>query len=271
MTAMALGERSALSPASVARFGDGGRGAVDDSVAVEAPVAFVYNCEPHAVMMASPADLEDFAYGFSIAEGVVAGAAEIASVKTAAKGPGASLSIEIPKARAQALGGRKRNLEGRTGCGLCGIAEIEQALRPLPVLAGGPAVAAAAIVRAVAALPREQRLNAATGAVHAAAFADRDGRLLVVREDVGRHNALDKAIGAAARRGLDPASGFAVVTSRCSMEMVQKAATFGCPILVAVSAPTSLAIEIADRAGLTVAAFARDGRFNLYTHPERIV
>jgi len=261
----------AHSPMVVARIAPDGRAVADDRVAVEAPVAFVYNCTSHAVMMASPQDLEDFAYGFSLAEGIVGTVDEIAAVSVLSRLSGMSLSIEIPDARARVLGDRSRNLAGRTGCGLCGIADIEQALRPLSPLPDTSPVVADAVARAVGALPGEQALNRDTGAVHAAGFADRDGTLLCVREDVGRHNALDKLIGAVARAGHDPASGFIVITSRCSMEMVQKTVTFGCPVLVAVCAPTSLAIDLAARSNLTVAAFARQGRFNLYTYPERIV
>lgn len=261
----------AVAGAAVARVAADGRDITEDRVAVETPIAFNYNCQAHAVMMATPLDLEDFAYGFSISEGIVAGREEIFSVRAEPEGPGSSLSIDIPVEREQALGSRKRNLEGRTGCGLCGIAEMEQAIRPLLILPKTQPLSAVAITRAVAELPSRQTLNQQTGAVHAAGFADRDGKLLCVREDVGRHNALDKLIGAAAREGLDPTLGFVVVTSRCSMEMVQKTATFGCPILVAVSAPTSLAIELAEHCNLTVAAFARGSRFNLYAHPERIV
>jgi FdhD protein len=263
-------ERDALTQASVARLADGGREVCDDRVAVEAPVAFLYNLESYIVLMASPSDLEDFAYGFSIAEGVVAGADEIKSVRTGPNGAGMTVSIEVPEARAEVLGARKRNLEGRTGCGLCGLVDIEEVLRELPALPATRAVSAAALLDALAALPGQQALNQETGAVHAAAFAGRDGSLLCVREDVGRHNALDKLIGAAARQGLDPRDGFIIITSRCSMEMVQKTATFGCPILVAISAPTSLAIELADKSNLTIAAFARGDRLSLYTHPERV-
>jgi FdhD protein len=259
-----------FSAAPIARIEGDARRRSDDVVAVEAPVAFLYNCESHVVMMATPRDLEDFAVGFSIAEGVVEGADEIGPVSVAPRGVGMTLSIEIPEDRARALATRSRNMAGRTGCGLCGIAEIEQALRPLPALPEVPPIQTRAIARALAALPGAQELNQDTGAVHAAAFAGRDGSLLCVREDVGRHNALDKLIGAAAREGLDAASGFIVVTSRCSMEMVQKTATFGCPVLVAVSAPTSLALSLAGECGLTVAAFARGDQFNVYTRADRI-
>ena len=262
----------ALANTAVDRIAAGKRNKEDDRVAVEAPVAFVYNCASHAVMMATPCDLEDFAYGFSISEGIVGSADEITDVRVSLKGAGYSLGVDIPEARAAALAGRTRNLEGRTGCGLCGVTEIAQALRPLPVLSAAGRIGSEALVRALDALPGAQVLNRETGAVHAAAFAAReDGRILAVREDVGRHNALDKLIGAVARAGLDPASGFMVVTSRCSMEMVQKTVTAGCPVLVAISAPTSLAIDLAERSNLTVAAFARGARINLYAHPERIV
>ena len=242
-----------------------------DRIAVEVPVALRYNCRSHVVMMASPTDLVDFAYGFSLAEGIVADVGEIEAVATLRQGRGIRLAIQIPEPRASALDDRSRNLAGRTGCGLCGVAEIETALRRLPRVAPPPAaLPVAAIDRAVRALPDLQPANRATGAVHAAAFADRTGSLLAVREDVGRHNALDKLIGALARANVDPRQGFVAVTSRCSMEMVQKTVTFGCPVLVAVSAPTALAVELAATAGLTIAAFARGEGCNLYTHPDAI-
>ncbi len=253
----------------VRRGGDGGRAELD-RLAVETPVALRYNGEAHVVMMASPADLVDFAYGFSLAEGVVAHGGEIAGVTARPEGPGIRLAVTIPAERADALAVRGRNLTGRTGCGLCGVAEIEAALRPLPAVADAPPVTVAAVDRAVAALPAWQAQHKLAGALHAAAFADRSGDLVAVREDVGRHNALDKLIGALARAGVDPAAGFVVVTSRCSMEMVQKTATFGCPVLVAVSAPTALAVELAEAAGLTVCAFARGQGCNVYSRAERV-
>jgi FdhD protein len=256
--------------AMVARVAGGVRASAADRIAVEMPIAFVYNGESYTVMMASPGDLEDFAIGFSVAEGIVAAAGEIGPVGAEIQGPGLSLSIAIPEARAAALAGRRRNVAGRTGCGLCGLAEIGAVLRPLARLPRTAPIAAAAIDRAIAGLPAHQVLNRETGAIHAAGFATREGELLAVREDVGRHNALDKLIGAVLRRGLAPADGIVVTTSRCSMEMVQKTASFGCPVLATVSAPTSLAIELAEDCGMTVAAFARGAGFNLYTHPERI-
>jgi len=261
---------SAVRAPATARVQDGRAAAVVETVAAEVPVAFFYNGASHAVMMASPDDLEDFAVGFTLSEGIVAGIGEIGAVAADDLHLGLRLDIAIPPGRAAALAQRRRSLAGVTGCGLCGVVAIEDALRPLARLAPGPPVAASAIAAALAALPGLQTVNRLTGAVHAAALAAADGTIRLLREDVGRHNALDKLIGAAARAGLVPAPGFVVVTSRCSMEMVQKAAAFGCPLIAAVSAPTSLAIELAGRSGLGLVAFARGGAFNVYAHPERV-
>ncbi len=241
-----------------------------DHLAVETPIAFRYNGKSHVVMMASPADLVDFAYGFSLAEGIVADAGEVEAVVASEHAGGVVLAVQIPERRAAALLLRSRNMAGRTGCGLCGVAEIEAALRPLPRLAPAPLVPLRAVDRAIARLPALQAGNRRTGALHAAAFADPSGEPITVREDVGRHNALDKLIGALARSGVDPRTGFVVVTSRCSMEMVQKTATFGCPVLVAVSAPTALAVELAERCGLTVCAFARGQGCNVHGRVEGV-
>ncbi|MCK9992089.1 MAG: FdhD protein [Alphaproteobacteria bacterium] len=260
-------EYPATATASVIRK----NGVVSDQLAVETPIAFVYNCEPFAVMMASPQDLDDFAFGFSFSEGIVQSAAEIIAVDQTPKGLGISLGIEIPPGRAGLLQDRARNLAGRTGCGICGINDLEQVMRALPRLTVGAPIPTSAIDAAIAALPAYQSFNKITGAVHAAGYANAKGELLFVSEDVGRHNALDKLIGAIIRAGVSPADGMVVITSRCSMEMVQKTVTLGCPVLVAVSAPTSLAVQIAEDCGLTIAAFARGDGFNLYTHPERII
>lgn len=266
-----LSERSAFAGAAVARLHHGVSSSFADQLAVETPIALVYNCEPYAVMMASPRDLEDFAYGFSISEGIVQNASEIMAVEQTPKGAGVSLGIEIPPDRARLLMERSRNLAGRTGCGICGITDLEQVMRALPRLPDSAPIKAPAIDNAVAALPAHQAFNKQTGAIHAAGYANAAGELLLVREDVGRHNALDKLIGAIVRTGLSPVDGMVVITSRCSMEMVQKTVTLGCPVLVAVSAPTSLAVQIAEDCGLTIAAFARGDGFNLYTHPDRII
>ena len=250
---------------------DAGEGrALPQVVAAEAPVALVYNGRSHVVMMATPADLEDFAVGFSLAEGIVDDVDEIEDIAISEVDRGMRIAIAIPAAWAMRLDNQQRNLTGRTGCGLCGVTSIEQALRRLPRIADTPPIDASAIRAALAALPAEQRINRETGAVHAAAFADRTGRLIAVREDVGRHNALDKLIGAIARADLSPAEGFLVVTSRCSSEMVQKAATAGFPLMVAISAPTSLAIDLAEDCGLTLVAFARADHFNVYANGKRV-
>lgn len=271
MTMDAMVGHSAVTRTTVDRLATGVRRVDNDSVAVETPLALVYNCVDHAVMMGSPCHLEDFALGFTVGEGIVNGIDEVLDVCVHPRRFGFRLAVEIAPARAAALVNRGRNMEGRTGCGLCGITCIDQVLRELPVLNLNAQVSFQALTRALDALPSSQSLNLQTGAVHAAAFADCNGRLLLVREDVGRHNALDKVIGAATRAGLDPGAGFVVVTSRCSMEIVQKTVRFGCPVLVAISAPTSLALELASLSCLTIAAFARGARLNLYTHPGRIV
>lgn len=241
---------------------------VTDQVAAETPIAIYYNGDSHVVMMATPADLHDYAVGFSIAEGIVDSAREILDIEATPLDQGIKLAIKVPTHRALGLVGRHRNLTGRTGCGLCGVTSIAQALRPLPEIRPVPPIPADALNAAIADLPRLQSINRLTGAVHAAALADRQGRLLLLREDVGRHNALDKLIGAALRAGLNPRDGLALVTSRCSMEMVQKAVTAGFPLLAAISAPTSLAIDLAKESGLTLAAFARNGGFTLYANPD---
>jgi len=243
---------------------------IAERIAAEVAVALAYNGAAHAVMLASPADLEDFAVGFSLSEGIVGSLAEIAGVAVAERARGIEVEVLIPEARAAGLAGRQRHLAGRGGCGLCGVGSLAEALRPLPELPATPAFPASAVARAIAALPGMQTVNRETGALHAAAFADRTGALVAVREDVGRHNALDKLAGAVLRAGHDPAGGFVLMTSRLGVELVQKAAMCGFPLLAAISAPTSLAIEFARTCNLTLAAFARPGGFNLYSRPERV-
>ncbi len=257
-------ERAAL------RVRDGVGQTIADPVAAETPVVLVYNDVSQAVMMATPADLEDFAVGFSLSEGIVGSADEIGGIELADVALGLEIRMAIPEDRGSRLRERQRSVEGRTGCGLCGIMSLEQALRPLPVISKVPAIAWQAITDALAALPEQQLANRASGAAHAAAFATTAGEILLVREDVGRHNAFDKLIGALARGGIDPASGFVVLTSRFSAELVQKAAIAGIAVVAAVSAPTTLAIELAQGAGITLIAFARGHGFTIYTHPDRI-
>lgn len=242
-----------------------------DCVAEEVPVALLFNDQPHAVMMATPADLEDFARGFALTEGIVTTAGEIGAIVVAQAPPqGVTVTAQIPAQRADALAERSRSLTGRTGCGLCGAQTLAAAIRPTPRVPAGRRVTRSAVVGALAALTDAQPLNARTGATHAAAFADAQGRLLAVREDVGRHNALDKLIGHLMATGADPALGFAVITSRASYEMVQKAAMAGLPMLVAISAPTAFAVRLADEAGMTLIGFARGERQVVYTCPARL-
>jgi FdhD protein len=241
-----------------------------DAVAEEVPIAFVYNGRPHAVMLATPADLEDFALGFSLSEAIVGAPAECEKVEIAPTLGGIELRIAVPAARAASLAARVRQLTGRTGCGLCGAQTLEAAVRHPPPVAEPTPIADAALRRALDALAARQTINVATGATHAAAWATPDGAVALVREDVGRHNALDKLIGAMARARVDPRRGFLLVTSRASYEMVMKAATVGIGILAAISAPTALAIALAAEANLTLIAFARPQGHSIYTHAARI-
>lgn len=259
----------ATRPAS--RWSDGGAGplALVETVATECPVALVYNEVSHAVMMASPVDLEDMGVGFTLAENI-AGLAEIGAVEVLDMVLGFEVRIAIPAERAAALEQRRRSMAGGTACGLCGVISLEQAARRLPHVESTSRWSAGAIRAAMANLPPWQSVHRQTGAVHAAALASPRGEILLVREDVGRHNALDKLIGAAARAGLDPAATLVLLTSRCSTEMVQKAVTAGYSAVVTISGPTSLAIELAEEAGLSLVAFARGSQFTVYTHPDRI-
>lgn len=242
-----------------------------DLIAAEVPVAFAYNGTPFAVMMATPGDLEDFALGFSLSEGIVARAEQLRILAIDTSLEGISIDLAIPENAAAVLDDRRRNLQGRSGCGICGTASIEAVLRPPSPVGDSPAIAAPALGRALRELQTLQPLNALTGATHAAAWAQADGCIALVREDVGRHNALDKLIGAMVRAGIDPLSGFVVITSRASYEMAMKAAQAGIPLLAAISAPTALAIALADSAGLTLVGFARDDGYVVYSHPQRLL
>lgn len=253
------------------RWRDGRSAQVHESVAAEVPVALVYNGISHAVMLATPLDLEELGAGFSLTEGIVNDASEIRDVEAVAAAEGIEVRMEIAAARFAGLRERRRSLAGRTGCGLCGTESLKHAIRALPRLVDGPRVEAAALHRAFAQLPMHQRLFERTGAVHAAGWARRDGTLVLVREDVGRHNALDKLVGSMACEGHRVDDGFAVITSRASSEMVQKAATAGIALLAALSAPTELAIRLAEDARLTLVAFVRGGGHVVYAGTARIV
>ena len=241
-----------------------------DAVACEVPVALQYNGSAFAVLMATPCDLADLALGFSLSEALVGDARELRIDGIDETLDGIAVHMTIPEARHAALADRQRNLPGYGGCGVCGSASVESVLRATPRIASDLRIDEAALHRALAALHQRQPLNAATGATHAAAFADADGALRCVREDVGRHNALDKLIGAMAAQNLDAGSGFAIVTSRASYELAMKAAQVGIPMLAAISAPTTLAIALADSTDLCLVGFARDGHCAVYAHPERL-
>jgi FdhD protein len=237
-------------------FGQAGDADLTRDVPIEAPVAIEYNGIGYAVMMATPADLEAYATGLTLAEGI-ARADEIEDIAVHAIDGGWIVRITLPAARMAPVIERARTRVSESSCGLCGIESIEQVLRPLPPVAARIATTRQAIADALAALPDHQPLGRATGAVHAAAFCTPDGRIRLAREDVGRHNALDKLIGALAVDGVDPASGFILLSARCSYELVEKTVRSGCPMLVTISAPTSLAVERAKAAGLTLVALAR--------------
>lgn len=241
------------------------------SVPEEVPIAFSYGGSSHAVMMGTPADLEDFATGFSLTEGIIASPAEIESIEVLQEGDGLDVQITLAEDKEDALRARRRHMAGPVGCGLCGIESIEQAMRPVPdVAAVEMSLSAADIATASSALNSAQPLHAQTRAVHGAGFFIPGEGLIAVREDVGRHNALDKLAGAVLRSGRQGRDGAVVVTSRISVEMVQKTAILGAPVLIAISAPTALAIRTADAAGMTLVALSRGEDFEVFTHPNRI-
>jgi len=239
------------------KLSEGGLARERRPVAAEVPVALTYNGISHVVMMITPADVADFAVGFSLAEGVVDTAGEIDEIEIRDTESGLLADLRIPQSRLERALERRRNLVGQTGCGLCGVEDLDEAIRPLPPLQQGPRLTHAAAYRALESLRAWQPLNADCGAIHAAAFADWTGAIQAAREDVGRHNAFDKLTGHMARTGLDPATGFIVLTSRCSYELVHKAIAARTPALMTVSAPTGLAVELAQGAGLTLIALAR--------------
>jgi FdhD protein len=231
--------------------------AVDRAVPVEAPIAIEYNGIGYAVMMATPVDLEAYAIGFTICEGLVAAAGDVGGVQVHAVAGGWVVRVRLPADRMDRVIERARTRASESSCGLCGIETIEEVLRPLHAGPRPHPTSRAAIARALAALSDHQPLGRATGAVHAAAFCDPDGSVRFAKEDVGRHNALDKLIGTLAIEGIDPAAGFILLSARCSYEIVEKSVRAGCPMLVTISAPTSLAVERAAAAGLTLVALAR--------------
>ncbi len=237
----------------------------------ETPVAFSYAGTTHAVMMASPADLEDFAFGFSLTEGIIASPDEIESIHIEDLGAGVDIQIRLKDRANTRFEARRRRLAGPVGCGLCGIESIEEAMRSVEVVGTSKlALTAEDVTRAVKLLSKRQPLHAETGAVHAAGFYVPGKGLVAAREDVGRHNALDKLAGALAKTGTGGAAGAVVITSRVSVEMIQKTAAIGAPVVIAVSAPTALAVRTAEAAGMTLVALVRGEEFDVFSHPQRV-
>jgi len=263
-----LGYAQPVENRTFTRFADGIVTRTNAPVAEEIPVALAYNGHPHVVMMCTPADIEDFARGFTFTEEIVARAGDITSIRAVRYSQGIEVAIAIPDECAVALGSRGRALVGRTGCGLCGVTTIDDALRPGRLVGSITPLPIEALLRAANELPSWQRYNDGTGAVHAAGWASADGTLVLAREDVGRHNALDKLIGAMIAADVDPGNGFVIITSRASYELVQKCAAYGIVALAAISRPTGLAVRMAEAAGIGLAGLVRGRSANLYAHPE---
>jgi len=266
-----LAAQEAFGNYSVLKWEQGDLRQLEDRVAEEVPVAMVYNGVSHAVMLATPKDLEDFALGFSLTEGIAANVAEIFGIEVVPQAKGIELHIELAAERFHKLKERRRSMSGRTGCGLCGSESIEQAMRiPSEVIEADLQIKSSAMHDALRQIRSKQQLQGLTGATHACAWVEPGGQVEQLREDVGRHNALDKLIGA--RMGcLSHDAGFVLTTSRASYEMVQKVAAVGIPMLVAVSAPTGLAIRIARQCGVTLVGFAREAQHVIYSRAERIL
>jgi FdhD protein len=236
----------------------------------ETAVAFAYDGGTYAVMMATPQNLEDFALGFSFTERLISSPADIRQLDIVEHDAGIELRMWLSEPRAATLSERRRHLAGPTGCGLCGIESLDEAVRPVSRVTAEETFTSSEIMRALESLPAWQELNRLTRAVHAAAFWRPDTGLHAVREDVGRHNALDKLAGVLLRDRVPTRTGMVLLTSRVSVEMVQKTAMIGAPMIVAVSAPTALAVRTAETAGITLVAIARGDGFEVFTHPQRV-
>ena len=242
----------------------------DDYVAEEVPVVLVYNGLSHVVMLATPTNLEDFVLGFSISEGIIQSADELENVKTYQRANGIEMRLTIPQERFINLSDKARNLTGRTGCGLCGSTTLKNAIKPPRLVKGDGFISSFELIQAITNLQMHQNINQLTGALHAVAWVCGQ-EIIAVREDVGRHNALDKLIGALLKRKTDVSKGFILTTSRASYEMIQKTTAIGVSIFAAISAPTALAIRLAHRSGLTLIGFARNASCVIYSHPQRFI
>jgi FdhD protein len=236
----------------------------------ETALALTYNGGTYVVMMGTPQDLEDFAIGFSLNEGIIQSLDDIDSLDVVRLDDGIELRMWLGQSRADRLSERRRHIAGPTGCGICGIDSIAEAVRPAAIVAAGGSFSPQQITAAIQSIPPLQAINVATRAVHAAAFWTKAAGIVALREDVGRHNALDKLAGALAQQKVAAGDGMVLLTSRVSVEMVQKTAAMGAPLMVAVSAPTALAVRMAEAAGITLAAIARADGFEVFTHPGRI-
>jgi FdhD protein len=236
----------------------------------ETALALTYNGGTYAVMMGTPRDLADFAVGFSLSEGIIQSPADVDSLDIVELDDGIELRMWLKQSKADRLNERRRHIAGPTGCGICGIDSIAEAVRPAAIVGQGRSFSSQQIMSAMQAVPSLQKLNMETRAVHAAAFWTPARGIVALREDVGRHNALDKLAGALAQDGVSAGEGMVLLTSRVSVEMVQKTAAIGAPLMVAVSAPTALAVRMADAAGITLVAIARTDGFEVFTHPGRV-
>jgi FdhD protein len=262
--------REAVTTADRKIWRDGHLGEGTRLIPEETAIALTYNGGTYAVMMGTPQNLQDFAIGFSLSEGIIQSPDEIVSLDIVALDDGIELRMWLASPQAERVNERRRHIAGPTGCGICGIESIAEAVRPAAIVAAGRVFSPHEITAAMASMTVLQQINIQTRAVHAAAFWTPACGLVALREDVGRHNALDKLAGALAQENVCASEGIVLLTSRVSVEMVQKTAAIGAPLMVAVSAPTALAVRTADAAGITLAAIARADGFEIFTHPQRI-